>query len=300
MIPLVYIAAPSYSGSTLLTFLLNAHPDVGTIGELKWGNIDLATYTCSCGALLRECGFWRRVTRAVTARGLPFSLQRPATDFRCRTHRLTDRVARARVRGRLFESVRSGLLATLPESRREWPLATMVNRALIETVLDLQQAVVFVDASKDPVRLKHLLDTGEYDVRAIQLVRDGRGVTNSGVTNKGAGAAAAAREWLRTHRQIERLAPQLGRGRLRRVRYEDLCRDPAGTVDGIFRFIGLDPATAARDFRAVEHHILGNAMRLRASSAVAPDEKWRTMLGDARLAEFERVAGELNRTYGYT
>ena len=35
MTDLVYILSPSYSGSTLLTFLLNTHPEIATIGELK-------------------------------------------------------------------------------------------------------------------------------------------------------------------------------------------------------------------------------------------------------------------------
>ena len=67
MIDLVYIASPSYSGSTLLTFLLNAHRDVATMGELKWGPIDLETYCCSCGELLTACPFWQDVARRVEA-----------------------------------------------------------------------------------------------------------------------------------------------------------------------------------------------------------------------------------------
>ena len=67
---MVYIAGMSHSGSTLLNLMLNAHPEMMSVGEL----IDLARraipqdakrtkYTpCLCGApSLCECQFWSRV-----------------------------------------------------------------------------------------------------------------------------------------------------------------------------------------------------------------------------------------------
>lgn len=298
-IPLVYIASPSYSGSTLLTFLLGAHPDIGTIGELKWGEIDLETYRCSCGELLRECPFWAAVAERMAARGLAFDLRRPATDFRCRGHAVTDRMARARVRGGLFEAVRGGLIRALPAWRRTWPAVAAVNRALIEITLDLQQARVFVDSSKDPVRLKYLAATGDYDLRVIHLLRDGRAVTNSSIKNKTEPADLAAREWARTHRQIERLGRHLGPGRLHRVRYEDLCAEPRTVLDGVFRFLGLGPFDAVAALETAPHHILGNRMRLGNRSGVRLNEEWRTALSHADRGTFDRLAGTVNRQYGY-
>ena len=57
---LLYILAPSFSGSTLLTYLLAQHPRVATVGELKatrMGSID--EYRCSCGEPMRTCEFWQ-------------------------------------------------------------------------------------------------------------------------------------------------------------------------------------------------------------------------------------------------
>lgn len=298
-IPLVYIASPSYSGSTLLTFLLGAHPDIGTVGELKWGEIDLETYRCSCGELLRECPFWTTVAERMAARGLPFDLRRPATDFRCRGNRVADRLVRARVRHGLFEAARDALIGVWPTWRRTRPTVAAVNRALIEITLDLQQARVFVDSSKDPVRLKYLAATGDYDLRVIHLLRDGRAVTNSSIKNKTEPADLAAREWARTHRQIERLGRYLGPGRLRRVRYEDLCAEPRTVLDDVFRFLGLGPFDAVAALDTAPHHILGNRMRLGNRSAVRLNEEWRTALSEADWATFDRLAGTANRLYGY-
>jgi hypothetical protein len=68
----------------------------------------------------------------------------------------------------------------------------------------------------------------------------------------------------------------------------------------VFRFIGLDPALVTRDFRSVEQHILGNAMRLGSSAEITLNERWRATLGAGDVATFERIAGNLNRAHGYT
>jgi len=55
-IRLVYIMAASHSGSTLLAMLLNSHPEICTVGELKATSLgDPDSYYCSCRNKIREC-----------------------------------------------------------------------------------------------------------------------------------------------------------------------------------------------------------------------------------------------------
>jgi hypothetical protein len=67
----------------------------------------------------------------------------------------------------------------------------------------------------------------------------------------------------------------------------------------VFRFIGVAPEEAATDFRVLEHHILGNAMRLDNRSEIQLDVRWRNELGAAELAIFERIGGRWNRKFDY-
>ena len=79
---LLYILAPSFSGSTLLTYLLAQHPRVATVGELKatqMGPID--DYRCSCGEPMRTCAFWQALDREAGADGVDFSLEDFGTVF---------------------------------------------------------------------------------------------------------------------------------------------------------------------------------------------------------------------------
>ncbi|MEK6677767.1 MAG: sulfotransferase [Planctomycetota bacterium] len=298
-IKLVYIASPSFSGSTLLTFLLNAHPAIATVGELKWGNIDLEKYACSCGKLLSECFFWNAIRAAVVQRGLPFDLLRPPTDFRFPHWPTIDRFARAKLRGPIFEILRSLLLNCSPSVHAAWTTVQDVNRAVIETALRIQDGTIFLDASKDPVRIKHLMDSNHYTVRLIQLIRDGRAVTHSACKNKAQTAIHAATDWRSTHEQIERLAKKVPSADFLRVRYEDLCKNANSALGNIFTFLQLDPDEAAKNPNAIFHHILGNKMRLKPIASIQLDESWRRALAHEDCCDFERIAGKMNRSYGY-
>ena len=122
---------------------------------------------------------------------------------------------------------------------------------------------------------------------------------NSAINNQNMSAELAAREWLRTHQQIELMSDRLGGDRVLRVGYEDLCRALPKVMSRVFNSIGVDDVDISGDYHLKEHHVLGNRMRLRLANEVRIDEKWRTMLKPEALRSFERLAGERNRAYGY-
>jgi hypothetical protein len=296
----VYILSPSYSGSTLLTFLLAAHPEIATVGELKATSMgDIDEYRCSCGALIRQCEFWRRLAAELARRGQTLNLADFGTHFRLARRPLADRVLRARVRGRAFELVRRLSMRLLPGCARDFARILRRNRVLAEAIAEIQGAPVFLDGSKDPNRLLYLLESGFWPVKAIYMTRDGRGTTNSYMRHQDAPMETAALDWSRTQAECERVAARMPPDDVLRIRYEDLCADVDGIMEAVFRFIGLDAGPAGRDFRSCEHHVLGNAMRLRSSSEIKVDEKWRGALTAAQLEVFDRIAGRLNQRYGY-
>ncbi|MBN1346198.1 MAG: sulfotransferase [Phycisphaerae bacterium] len=296
----VYIMSPSYSGSTLLTFLLGTHPQIATIGELKAtsrGNVE--TYNCSCGEKIRDCPFWHRVAECLESRGIAFDVADFGTHFRCPSRPVADKILRARVRGAALETVRGAALRALPACWGVFRSALERNRLLVDVIKELQGARIFLDGSKDPVRLKYLLDAGYWEIKVIHLVRDGRGTANSYMGHYGVGMRDAASEWRLTQAECERMNDRLRADMLLRLDYDELCASPDAVLDRVFRFVGIDPDLATRDFLSVEHHILGNPMRLRSSSEIVRDDRWKTALTPEDLATFERIAGEVNRQYGY-
>ncbi len=297
---LVYIASSSYSGSTLLAMLLNAHPDISTIGELKGSvKIDPAEYSCSCGELLCDCSFWKKLICELDDRNVSFDLDDFGTHFRANGSAIHNRILQASVRGPRFESCRQLAIRLLPSLRKHYEQVLSKNRSIIEAVRSLQSGEVFLDCSKNPIRLLYLQQAGLWRIKVIHLIRDGRGVACSHRKHNGVSISEASAEWRLTHEECRRMRTRFHPADWLSMRHEDLCRDPAATMRGVYEFLRLDPGRGTLDFRTVEHHIRGNGMRLNGSSTIRLDEHWKTVLTPAELREFDDVAGELNRAHGY-
>src|SRR3954451_132987 len=73
----LYVMGHGYSGSTLLTLLLDRDPRIATVGELgiaerAKAETTVDEYLCSCGQPIRRCPFWQAVVAGMAARGFDF------------------------------------------------------------------------------------------------------------------------------------------------------------------------------------------------------------------------------------
>ncbi len=302
--PFAFILAHSFSGSTLLSFLLDAHPEIATVGEMFIApshNTD--GYPCSCGEPIERCAFWRRVSEKMAAHGVPFDVRSADSSLTAAAYGpLGSRVVWAEPRGPFLEGIRRAALALLPGVRRELDRRIAVNRHLAEVVLDLRNACVFVDATKRPGRALLLRRDPQLDLQVIHLVRDGRAVARSAIRNLGRTVEDGARSWAASVRRSEELRRCFPPARWRTGRHEDRCRDARGTLARIFDFLEVSPQPEMGDFRefqAGDHHIIGNRMRLSRTSEIRLDERWRTELTPDQLRTIERIAGPELARYGY-
>jgi Sulfotransferase family len=321
MTRLLYVLSASHSGSTLLSMLLNAHPDVVTAGELKAEHFgDPDHYRCSCHALLKECAFWRAVADCMHSRGHEFSIIDAKTHFGSMDSGWVRRLLRPLVRDALTERVRDAVLAFSPVWRRGLPRMLRRSADLVHCVAEVAHAKVVVESSKVGLRLKYLARCADLDITVIRLIRDGRAVAltymrpdefadarDAKLRGGGTGVNRdtrlsmddAAREWRRSNEEAEALLQQLPGLRVIQVRYEDLCNAPVDTVNLIFGELGLDTITSLTGFRSLPHHVIGNGMRLDTDNRVELDDRWRNALVATELSTFNRVAGDLNSRYGY-
>jgi hypothetical protein len=84
-----------------------------------------------------------------------------------------------------------------------------------------------------------------------------------------------------------------------RLHYEDLCADPQGTLDGIAGFVGVDPSPLPSDLTALEHHVIGNSMRLKGVGEIREDDAWKTTLTREDLRVIARATGTVSHRLGY-
>lgn len=293
------IAARAYSGSTLLAALLGAHPQIATVSEVSGSRREsrIDTFLCSCGERMTDCLFWQAVHAGMRNRGY--------RDFKLANFELNFSPGRG-----LFERLRTGSLRwSLLEDVRDrafalWPghIATMRhigrrNKDFAETILEQTGARVFVDTSKERMRIRYLRRFMPMELRVIHLVRDVRGVVDSIGRHAGhpIDVGAAARDWTSTNRTLMRHMEDLPPHKRLILRYEDLCADPAGTLEAIHTFCGVSRLASGSGSGGTQH-LLGNERRLETDwTRIKLDERWRSRLSNEELARIAETASAITR-----
>jgi hypothetical protein len=295
-LPLTYIHSASHSGSTLLAQLLARHPEVATVGELS-GTVHRARpgYRCSCGVELVQCGFWQCVSASMAKRGFTYSATTAETDIRNAANPVARKLLKPLHRGPMLELARDVGMLLVGASHLERQQA--LKTALVESVMECTGKPLLIDSSKSGVQLKYHLRNPRLEVKAIGLVRDGRGVALSIARNQSTTFPKGAHDWKRTNEEAQAIAGGIG-ARWLQVKYEALCEDPQGTLERIWRFMGVAPKKLD-DCAPMHAHVLGHGSRLNGAAKIHNSEKWRKDLSAADLRAFEDIAGPMNRELGY-
>jgi hypothetical protein len=297
----VYLMSHGFSGSTLLTFLLGAHPEIATVGEMgiaPKAGIHPDEYVCSCQKLIGQCDFWRRVSSAMRERGYDFDIRRGGLLLDPDSDDLSDRLLASALRPSFMEQARRLAIQVVPTPRAKMREVIARNDAFAEVVCGLKRCRTFVDASKRPERAVRLLESSALKLRVLHLVRDARAVSYSCVKNLGYTIEEGARSVAAMHTYCTRAREYFPSDAWLTIRYEDLCTDVHGELARIFDFLGVANVTIG-DFRASDHHVIGNRMRLDRTSQIALDDTWRAALTAADLAVVASIAGGANRAAGY-
>ena len=246
MAKVIFIASLSHSGSTLLDLMLNAHPDVVSVGELK----QLGRFArrekvhrklqCTCGAAsLWACDFWRQVS-AHTER----AVGRTIGELNVEDYNNQERFAED-------------------------------NVALFQAISEMSGKRYIVDSSKHAVRLSLLLENPALEVLPIFLLRDPKGqICSSQKTSSS--IIRLIGNYVRTNREIYDLVKHRPHSV---VRYEQLVRSPEQVLTVLMEDLSLSFDPRQLEWASqVRHNVGGNGMRRSRSSELQLDEKWRDHL----------------------
>ncbi len=301
-IPYVFLTSHAFSGSTLTSFLLGAHPQIATVGMLTGPayHLDLQKYECSCGRKFQEDPFWQAVAAAVNRYGVPYQLnQYLSTRFDLGRTPFIQRLRVNSLRYNQVENVRDWLMFQFwPGHRQAMVERARHNELFARAILEVSGKPIFLDTSKDPMRIRYLQLSPHIDLTVIHLVRDVRGVVTSIMSRKpDVNIGQATRHWLMAEKNIQRHLQTLPLSRQIKVSYEDIATNTLATLNRLYQFMGAESLTELVDFRNVEHHILGNKMRKHSSSEIRPDEKWRTVLSKKQVEMIEKIAGNYQEAF---
>jgi hypothetical protein len=306
----LFIFSAGRSGSTLLDLMIGAHPQVASLGEITYLPRSFKrNATCSCGAPVRECGFWNALAERIRQQ-MGTDLHKAPYDldlgFMYATHHVDpDKQTRPYVLGwKLLNALfmlrtRLGIGLLDPLLRKLYRTIDS-NFALFDLVREEANAAVVVDSSKAYVKGLAMYRRRPGQVRAILLSRDGRGVLYSRM-REGIRREAGLKVWQTYYsRALPLIEKTIRPEHLLRVKYEELVSDPARSANRIFEFMGLPRLQGDIEFASrIQHMPEGNDTRLRGLSNIRLDEAWRRELSADDLDFFEREGGTINRQLGY-
>ncbi len=281
---ILFVVGMARSGSTLLTALLNEADGFAGLGEAHvYWELAGSEGRCGCGQSFDACPVWGTLHRAHREQGVDFDEMRDS--FRAFVRpRPSSQLRSLRARRGGLGSARLARYLDATEAAYSW-------------LAERTESTVLVDSTKLPAAADLTAAMATTDVYLVHLVRDPRAVAHSLARKRreasGRGArlgsllylgvvARAALDWTLRNTYVEAKLRRLSARRYLRLRFEDLTREPRGTMARLLEFVGAEPSpdvfASADTIELGENHIItGDTVRFkRGSVTVAPAEQWRT------------------------
>jgi hypothetical protein len=312
----IYIAGWRYCGSTMFEILLNGHPEIAAMGELKKFSLqfarteDNATYAglCSCGQRPMQCPIWSHVAHRIAGQygvdmaknpfGFRVSELGWEEDYGIRS--LYHRFLRKYYRGWHYANYyRVPFLQRLSwlALQGQWPANTLF---VADAIREIQNARAVVDASKDGVRMRYMHAACQGDLRVIYLTRGPKATVWSTIRRQAGTLQSGLAMYCKVNSRLLRLLNDLPAHDWIHIRHEDLCAEPERTVKRACDFLGYD-----YDARMLQlplegrHTIGGNGVRFRKLGRIRQSLAWRENLSHAAVQEIDRRTRPLAEKLGY-
>jgi len=268
---IIYIGGVEHCGSTLMGLILDQSPQITCVGELshlpRAGWTDGSESECSCGKRISECTFW------------------------CSVRKRWEEESGSSVK-QLFNHVQTfdrnialpKLLMNKIWPSRKFKAYLKLNQTLFESIKSVSGDNFIADTSKRVSRAMALSMMEGVNFRLIHLIRDSRGITYSSAKKKREirrGWLESVVRWNLINRSLTGLRKFIGPDRMTCVKYEDLLKDPEGTITSLGEFIGVDLTDVAmqvanRGILHPGHLAVGNSF-IRSSKEIRlnPHDDWR-------------------------
>jgi hypothetical protein len=294
-------AAP-YSGATLFAILLARHPDVSSDGEtFPW--VTDKPVLCSCGKPQIDCPYYREAaSHFLSPDGRNWNDRLfTAHPHYSRLELLDKGIGRQWQQG-FLRALQHCLRSAVPGWRRLDRDFVNAHLQFVENSLRLRHARVYVDGTKSIRRAVLFAESGRVRLKAIHLVRDGRGFCFSYLKNNKlprTRLALAARKWLGSLRAVDRFRARMPHIPMLSIRYEDLCHDVPATLQRVCDFLDLPYDPALERTEPGNGHLLGNRMRLTFDGRVEQCVGWQHEFTGAEIAFLDRELRSGLEAYQY-
>jgi hypothetical protein len=294
------------SGSTILGNVLGQVKGFFHGGELcyLWNRGVREDALCGCSVPFSQCPVWTEVMA-----------DKAVASFASSRERL-ERFPRAGNRSLPLIMVHPGLRRSIVADAALYANQLM---ALYTAIARVTGSRVIVDSSKAPSHVYVLARMKGIDLRFVHLLRDPRAVAHSwhrtvlrGDVGKDrpremtrTSIARGALKWAYSNAMIDAATHRIASERYRRVRYEDVVRDPVAVSSRIAAYAAAGEAELPfSSDKAIDleptHTVWGNPNRLRTGPVrLRADDEWRSVMAAGDRALVTALTWPLLLRYGY-
>lgn len=294
---LAYITSSSYSGSTLLSFILNSNPQISTISEFDIMDEikNDKNFLCSCGEKIRECNFFTSLKESINNEGVEFELDDMDMMFYVSDNERINRYLTQKLPvfdSSMLEHFRDIILNYIPAYKKRIDYIYARNDIFMKSVLKLQNGSVFLDANKNPYRLKYLSE--KYDSSAIYLYKNGIAGAYSFLKDSRANDvnpiafSDACTRWFVEQITINRCLNDMKSVSKIDLSYSDLCSDTVGSIHAICDLLDIE-FSSLDEFQLSEHHIVGNVMRTASIDSIQERLDWKDNLTEEDFNTYKLI-----------
>lgn len=262
------------SGTTALATFLNGAENIICLGELHHlPDYIVDNQHCSCGEVLDQCAFWS----ALDAEKLGFT---------------SEHYLQQQQQLESHKSVLKYLFTNLGRDCDEYNVANAALLAQVNSHSSKSSDTVCLDSAKYIGRAIALSRNKDIDIRIIYMTRDPRGVALSFAkkvqTSKGTLSASIYYNVINFLAELARCT--VLKGKVCKVRYEDLLTNPVDTLTNIEAHVGVSLSQARAKIENNESFEIGHIVggnRLKSSGAI----KFRNSDGwMKKTSRFKRLA----------
>lgn len=232
-IRLIYILSTSYSGSTILGYLLGSNDYVFNLGELKYYSriIKRKNEFCSCGKYSHKCPFWKDIYKSnLKIFGLPSS----------------DEIKKT-LKSTFFYTKSKNLNSNQYDEQK------LLKVCYQKAKKQKKQLKYLVDTSKSLWRLNHLLAHKNIKIKLIYLKRDIKGNISSFIKHGHSFTKGLAiykinnfliRKYLKNNK-IDYIE----------INYKNLCKFPREELVKIEKYLNLDYSNYIQNMKNANFHV---------------------------------------------
>lgn len=250
---IVYIAGCTHGGTTLLYRLLNAHPEVISLGSVNNldGKVRTRNKKCQCGQPIPSCDFWTSVDSTVQK----------------------------------YDELRR--LSDLNVSARNIDVFRRDNDLFFQAVSTCSGYDVMVDSSRKPARLKQLISAfGSDKLKVVAIYKKPPAQIFSWTKGQGKRKDSffkALTDYFSTWFSIITITRDCGD--VSTVSYEEFCDDPRAGLRELFDFLEVDNSGHVvdnilnTDLKELRCHALGGQPLSFSPNEIRKDERWKNAFG---------------------